>query len=80
MPFSMPPLIFATLVFSIYYGIYYFDNVLIVVPISTKELASLESLELKSILRLLFYELLTEILSGLIDYYLNSALEAVSVY
>jgi hypothetical protein len=49
-------------------------------PISTIEFASLESLELKSIFKLLFYELIADIRSGLIDYYLNSALETLSVY
>ena len=52
---------------------------LLVAPSSIMEFASLESLELKSIFTLLFWELIAEILSGLMDCYLNSALEAVSV-
>lgn len=81
LPSSIPPLLF-TLVFSICYGFFYFWMwmKLLVAPISIIEFASLESLELKSILRLLFCELMADIRSGLIDYYLNSALETLSVY
>lgn len=52
---------------------------LFVAPSSIIEFASLESRELKSIFKLLFWELIADILSGLIDCYLNSALDAVSV-